>query len=125
MRKNKLKFILLWIGMLLPISWCGATDVSSFDGYSSITVKVGNVQGIPKSGSIQAGINGHVLSVVFLENLGQVVIEVTTTNGLEVELSAINTPNGVNFYIPTTGNYIVTFTLPNGDTYYGEFQVTD
>ena len=29
------------------------------------------------------------------------------------------------FYIPNTGSYVVTFTLPNGDQYYGEFEVTD
>ena len=34
-------------------------------------------------------------------------------------------PNGVMFYIPNTGSYVVTFTLPNGDQYYGEFEVTD
>ena len=45
--------------------------------------------------------------------------------GGEVETTAIATPNGVNFYIPNTGSYIVTFTLPNGDVYYGEFEVTD
>ena len=27
--------------------------------------------------------------------------------------------------IPNTGDYIVTFTLPNGDEYYGEFTVTN
>lgn len=27
--------------------------------------------------------------------------------------------------IPAAGSYIVNFTLPNGDEYYGEFEVTD
>jgi hypothetical protein len=35
------------------------------------------------------------------------------------------TPNGYQYYIPNTGDYIVTFTLENGDVYYGEFTVTD
>ena len=26
---------------------------------------------------------------------------------------------------PNTGSYVITFTLPNGDQYYGEFEVTD
>ena len=28
-------------------------------------------------------------------------------------------------YLPQTGDYIITFTLANGDEYYGEFTVTD
>ena len=78
-----------------------------------------------KSESIALSIDGHVLSVVFLEDLGQVTIDVSFASGGEVEASAIHTPNGVNFYIPNTGSYIVTFTLSNGDVYYGEFEVTD
>ena len=31
----------------------------------------------------------------------------------------------IQFYIPLAGDYIVNFTLPNGDEYYGEFTVTD
>ena len=75
--------------------------------------------------SIQASINGHVLSVVFTENLGQVAIDISTAAGATVDYNSIHTPNGVNFYIPNTGSYVVTFTLPNNDVYYGEFEVTD
>jgi hypothetical protein len=32
---------------------------------------------------------------------------------------------GIANHIPLAGDYIVTFTLPNGDEYYGEFTVTD
>ena len=95
------------------------------DGYSQIQVKEANVQGIPKGSSIQASINGHWLSVVFLENLGQVNIEVTTIDNNEVLIESTPTPNGVNIYIAATGNFIVTFTLPNGDEYYGEFEISD
>ena len=42
-----------------------------------------------------------------------------------MDYNSIHTPNGVNFYIPNTGSYVVTFTLPNNDVYYGEFEVTD
>ena len=78
-----------------------------------------------RSESILASIDGHVLSVVFTENLGQVAIDISTAAGTSVDFSSLNTPNGVNFYIPLTGSYVVTFTLPNGDVYYGEFEVTD
>jgi hypothetical protein len=78
-----------------------------------------------KTSSIQATIDGHTLSVVFLENLGQVTIDVSLVGGGEVETQSTPTPNGVIIYIPDTGSYIVTFTLSNGDAYYGEFEVTD
>ena len=70
-------------------------------------------------------INGHALSVVFTDNLGQVQIEVTTDTGDTVDLMDMYTPNGYNANITNTGSYVVTFTLSNGDEYYGEFSVTN
>ena len=95
------------------------------DGHSNVQIKHGTVEGTPKDSSIQATINGHVLSVVFLENLGQVDIDLTTDTGDPVDATSIYTPNGVNFIITYPNRYIVTFTLENGDMYYGEFEVTD
>ena len=51
-------------------------------------------------------------------------IDISTETGTSVDYNSIHTPNGVNFYIPNTGSYVVTFTLPNNDVYYGEFEVT-
>jgi len=124
MRYSKLKQIVLLLGLLIPATWCGATDIKSTNG-SPITIKVSHVQGVPKGNSIQATIEGHVLSVVFLENLGQVSVEVVSAMGWEVTTRVTPTPNGVDIYITNTGSYIVYFTLPNGDVYYGEFEVTD
>lgn len=81
--------------------------------------------GINRSNSIITTLNGHVLTVVFSENMGQVSVEVATIAGASVECLSVITPNGVQVYIPNTGDYIVTFTLSNGDEYYGEFTVTD
>ena len=78
-----------------------------------------------KSGSIVPTLNAHVLTVVFTENLGQVVIEITTATGVPVENLWTYTPNGIQTYLSLAGDYIITFTLPNGDEYYGEFTVTD
>ncbi len=78
-----------------------------------------------KSATINASINGHTLTVVFSENLGQVAVEITTASGETVDCSLALTPNGILFYIPNTGEYIINITLPNGDEYYGEFEVTD
>ncbi len=81
--------------------------------------------GTDKSGSIVPSIYDHVLSVVFCENLGQVAVEVSTNAGILVDCLLVLTPNGLQVYIPNAGNYYVTFTLPDGDEYYGEFTITD
>ncbi|MCQ2321147.1 MAG: DUF3244 domain-containing protein [Bacteroidales bacterium] len=81
--------------------------------------------GVEKGESIHATLNGHSLVVSFSENLGQVVVEVETISGGNVQGLSMLTPNGMQFYIPFEGDYIITFTLPNGDEYYGEFTVTD
>lgn len=81
--------------------------------------------GLDKSNAITPTINGHVLTVVFNENLGQVSVEVATDAGASVQCLSVLTPNGLQVYIPNTGNYVVTITLSNGDVYAGEFTVTD
>lgn len=83
------------------------------------------LSGLARGNAIIPVINGHVLSVTFSENMGQVSVEVATITGASVEYLSVLTPNGVQVYIPNTGDYIVTFTLSNGDEYYGEFTVTD
>lgn len=90
-----------------------------------ITIAKSQQGGTDKSGSIIPTLDGHVLTVVFTENLGEVAIEITTVSGATVDYLSMLTPNGAQFYIPNAGNYIVTFTLPNGDEYYGEFEVTN
>ena len=95
------------------------------DGYSHIQIKESQVQGEPKGSSIQASVDGHWLSVVFLENLGQVNIQVSRVNGGDSQIQSSPTPNGMDFYIQSTGDYVVYFTLPNNDVYYGEFEITD
>ena len=125
MKHKKLKLIVLLVGLLLPTIRGGASHFFSFDGYSNITIKEGSVHSDPKGSSIQASIDGHVLTVVFLENLGQVSIEISRVPTGETQIQSTHTPDGVEFYIFSTGNFIVTFTLPNGDEYYGEFSVTE
>lgn len=125
MRDTRTKQFVLLLGLLLPTAWCGANDISFNDGYSLIVIKEAQVEGIPKGSSIQASIDGHTLTVVFTENLGQVAVEVSSALGTSVHYSLTPTPNGVQVYILETGDYIITFTLPNGDEYYGEFTVTD
>ena len=84
-----------------------------------------NHGGSDRSNSIISTLDGHVLTVVFTENLGQVAVEITTASGVSVQYTYTQTPNGVQCYIPNAGDYVVTFTLSDGDEYYGEFRVTD
>ena len=125
MQHTKIKQFILLLGLILPTVLCSAMCIDVSDGHSHINVKGANVQGAPKGSTIQASINGHTLIVSFTENLGQVSVEITTATGMPVDSSATLTPNGIQFYIPLAGDYIVAFTLPNGDEYYGEFTVTD
>ena len=115
--------------LVLSGAFCYANGVAGTEngkGEGSILTRKKAQHGGPdKSGSIVPSINGNVLIVVFSENLGQVAVEVSTTLGTPVEFTSVLTPNGLQVYIPNAGNYIVTFTLPDGDEYYGEFTVTD
>ena len=95
------------------------------DETPSIAIIRANCGGIDKSGSIVPSIYDHVLSVMFTENLGQVAVEVSTALGVQENCLSVLTPNGLQVYIPNAGNYIVTFTLSDGDEYYGEFTVID
>lgn len=125
MQKHKTSQFILICCFLLSSIWCNANNNIITDGYSAIQIHEKKVESSPKGSSIQASIDGHVLTVVFTENLGHVQIEVTTSTGGTVDLMDIYTPNGYNAYITDTGDYIVTFTLSNGDEYYGEFTVTN
>ena len=125
MLHTKIKQFVLLLGFILPATWCSAFSTETTDGVSHIMIIESQVQGVPKTSSIQATIDGHSLSIVFLENLGQVTIQITTADGEEVQTTSFFTPSGTGYYIPDTGRYIVTFILPNGDVYYGEFEVTD
>ena len=124
-RYIKVKHVVLLLGLLMPAVWCGASILGSLDVHSNINIKEGNVQGTPKGSSIQATIDGHTLTVVFTENLGQVNVEITTASGALVQVMWVSTPDGWQTNLSQTGDYIVTFTLSNGDEYYGEFTVTD
>ena len=112
-------------------AFCHASDVAGQenkegnDGTPISIIEKSSHSSSEKGSTIQASIDGHTLTVVFTENLGQVTVEVTTVSGNPVTCMSTYTPNGVILYVANTGDYIVTFTLSNGDEYYGEFTVTD
>lgn len=90
-----------------------------------IVIIANNNGGDDKSTAISASIDGHTLTVVFLENLGQVSISITNDLSVTTDYATIPTPNGYIFYVTNAGNYVITFTLANGDEYYGCFTVTE
>lgn len=87
MQKFNLKSFVLLLCLILPTTWFEAYVTCTIDGHSNIAIKVGNVQSIPKGSTIQATINGHELTVVFTENLGQVAVEVSSASGTSVHFS--------------------------------------
>ena len=124
---NKFKCIVLLLGIIMPtaIGLANSGATKEKDGGCPVVINKSKNTEFDRSNSISASIDGHALTVVFTENLGQVAIEVSFIGGGEVETTSLYTPSGVIIYIPYSGSYIVTFTLPNGDEYYGEFDVTD
>ena len=111
--------------MLMMASYCVADKTFYSDNHSAVQIKHSKVEHAPKDSSIEATINGHTLTITFLENLGNVQIDITTASGGAVSYGHVWTPDSYIAYIPNTGDYIVTITLGNGDEYYGEFEVTD
>ena len=100
---SKFKRCIVLLAFMLPIAWCGATIIHSADGYSAIQIEERTVQSI-----------------------GDVTMELDKDSGPMVfSYPPVETPDSFQFYINQTGDYIITFTLSNGDEYYGEFTVTD
>lgn len=125
----KLKEMFLMLCFILSGALCYASGEARMekkgDGITIGLIESSTSATPSKGNSIIPTLNGHVLTVVFSENLGQVSVEVATADGATVECLSVLTPNGLQVYIPNAGNYIVTFTLSNGDVYAGEFTVTD
>ena len=127
---KKVTKLVLMLCLSLSAAFCYAHGVARTEnekgyGLPVIVIEKSTHGSSDKSGSIVSTIDGHFLTVVFTENLGQVAVEITTATGTIVDCVSVHTPNGLQIYIPNAGDYIVTFTLPNGDEYYGEFTVTD
>ncbi len=128
---KKVTQLVLMLCLILSGALCyargiaGTENEKGSDGTPIVIIRNSIHSGSEKGNTIISMINGHVLTVVFTENLGQVTVEVTTVSGNPVTCMSTYTPNGVILYVTNIGDYIITFTLPNGDEYYGEFTVTD
>ena len=127
---KKITTLVLMLCLALSGALCYAhgavgTETEKGEGTPITVILKSQHGGTDKGGSIAPSISGHTLTIAFTENLGQVTIEVSTASGTSVHFTSTPTPNGVQCYIPNAGDYVVTFTLPNGDEYYGEFTVTE
>lgn len=121
-----LMLCLIFSGALCYASGMARTEnKKGKDGTPIVIIQNSNHNDTEKGNSIIATINGHVLTVAFTENLGSVSIEITTVTGTTIQTFWMSTPNGLQTELYLTGDYVITFTLPNGDEYYGEFTVTD
>lgn len=122
---NKIKCMVLLFGFILPTAFGFANSelTTEKDGVGTIVINKSGNDGFDRSATISASINGHYLNVFFSESLGEVSVEISTVSGTTISFTIVQTPTGYQCHIPNTGNYIVTFTLQNGDEYYGEFEV--
>ena len=125
MTKLKLHFLLAILLIIVAVSQASNASVCQTENVTILMISGGQHSGEDRSSSIIANINGHTLTVAFTEYLGNVTIEVKDVYGDAVDLDLIGTPNGYECYIPLAGHYTVYFKLTNGDTYYGDFDVTD
>ena len=127
---NKMKTLVLMLCFILSGALCyasGSAGTGNEKGEDTPIeiMRKSNGNSSDKGQSINSYLDGHCLMVSFSENLGEVAVAVETVSGSNVQCLSMLTPSGMQFYIPNAGDYIVTFTLPNGDEYYGEFTVTD
>lgn len=126
MRYTRIRQIILLFGLMMPTVWCNAIDTNFTDGHSHINVKESHVQGTPRGTSIQASLDGHWLTVTFTQDIGTLTMELEKVSGPVIfNYPTVPTPDSYQFYLNQTGDYIITFTLSNGDEYYGEFTITD
>ena len=126
MHKHNVKIIAMLLGLLLPTIEYQAKEINLTDGGNPIVINESYVQSTPKGTTIQASIDGHYLTVIFTQNIGTLAMELDKVYGPMIfSYPSVQTPDGYQFYLPLTGDYVITFTLANGDEYYGEFTVTD
>ena len=121
------KRIILIVFMLGVISLGNANNTVTVTE-DKLTVRANTENGNEKTNvaeSIFADISGHKLTVAFSQNLGEVSIDISTASGATIFCLSVQTPTGYQYFVQNADSYVITFTLPNGDKYYGEFEVTD
>ena len=116
------KKLVLVICLLIALSTSIANNLISND---SITIRANSTNGNDRSSSISASINGHNLIINFLDDIGHVLIKTEDESGTMLDLYYTETPAGYLYYIADAGHYSLIIIFPDGDEYYGEFDVVD
>ena len=124
----KLKTLILMLVLLSTTTFCYADLTAPNDNGDGTPVEIissvsNNSQ--DKGLAVNTYINGHNLTVSFSQNIGEVAVEITSLSGTTIYDVSVQTPTAQQFYIPNAGSYMITFTLQNGDEYYGEFEMTE
>ena len=121
---RKLQILILTICLFAPAVFCLAesrvkTEKTQDEGSTIVVKKKSDAASSDKDDPcITAFINGHTLTVNFAQNIGTVDVEISDGQSFMVV-----TPDTTTAYITSSGSYTVTFTLPGGDEYYGNFVV--
>ena len=116
------KKLLLIICLLGALGWGTANNIISKDG---ITIRAAHGVENDRSSSISASINGHNLTIDFIDDIGPVTIKITDDSEVTLDIDYRETPTGYLYFIPSTGHYVIVITLSNDDEYEGEFDVTE
>ena len=101
---KKMKKLVLMLCLVLSGAWCYANGAAGTgnkkgEGIPLIIKEKRTTDNPDKGACINSSISGHTLTVAFTENLGQVVVEVETISGGNVQCLSMLTPSGMQFYI--------------------------
>ena len=119
-----IKILILMACLFVPAAIClaesmGKIEKKQDEGTVVVIKKKNNSNSSDKDDPcITATISGHTLTMNFAQNIGSVLVEISDGQSFMVV-----TPDNVQAYITSSGSYTVTFTLPGGDEYYGNFVV--
>ena len=86
----------------------------------------GNIPRSPTLIPIQASLSGNNLIITFLYNVGDVDITIASAESSVCSTSQVadsSTPCFILSCPPTSGDYVITFTLASGVSFYGEFSI--
>ena len=124
---TKTKTIIVLFGLVLSTLFGSANCLQKcIEDNTPISItKTAGQSGVDRSSSISASINGHNLIINFLDDIGHVLIKTEDESGTMLDLYYTETPAGYLYYIPDTGHYSLIIIFPDGDEYYGEFDVVD
>ena len=86
----------------------------------------GNIPRSPTLIPIQASLSGSNLIITFSYNVGDVDITIASAESSVCSTSQVadsSTPCFILSCPPTSGDYVITFTLASGVSFYGEFSI--